>query len=365
MARELRAAPARSLSLHGPGLDRRVRDLATWPRAQGRGGRRRCGRAARGRAPRRGRGRTWRAARRGRGGAARSGGADRAARRGGDHPGAGRGDGALPRSLARHALSPASSRSSSSGRSRRAPPGTSCSRARPRLTGATARSATPRRGSTTSPSWASTSLYLPPIHPIGARVPQGAGQPPRRRARRSGQPVGDRRGRGRPHQRAPASSARSTTSIASSPRRARAGSRSRSTSRSRPRPITRGSRSTRAGSGRAPTARSSTPRTRRRSTRTSIRSTSRARTGAALWAALRDVFVFWAARGVRVFRVDNPHTKPIPFWEWCLREVHDALPRRDLPRRGVHAPEADVRARQGWLLAVVHVLHVAHDASPS
>ncbi len=46
----------------------------------------------------------------------------------------------------------------------------------------------------------------------------------------------------------------------------------------------------------------------------------------ALWQALRDVFMFWCARGVRVFRVDNPHTKPIPFWEWCLREVQDRYP---------------------------------------
>jgi starch synthase (maltosyl-transferring) len=46
----------------------------------------------------------------------------------------------------------------------------------------------------------------------------------------------------------------------------------------------------------------------------------------ALWQALRDVFLFWCARGVRVFRVDNPHTKPIRFWEWCLREVSDRYP---------------------------------------
>ncbi|HUS33077.1 MAG TPA: alpha-1,4-glucan--maltose-1-phosphate maltosyltransferase [Kofleriaceae bacterium] len=45
-----------------------------------------------------------------------------------------------------------------------------------------------------------------------------------------------------------------------------------------------------------------------------------------LWAALRDVFLFWAGHGVRVFRVDNPHTKPIPFWEWCLREVQAKYP---------------------------------------
>ncbi|MGN6107288.1 MAG: maltotransferase domain-containing protein, partial [Kofleriaceae bacterium] len=46
----------------------------------------------------------------------------------------------------------------------------------------------------------------------------------------------------------------------------------------------------------------------------------------ALWRALRDVFAFWCARGVRVFRVDNPHTKPIPFWEWCLRELQERYP---------------------------------------
>jgi starch synthase (maltosyl-transferring) len=46
----------------------------------------------------------------------------------------------------------------------------------------------------------------------------------------------------------------------------------------------------------------------------------------ALWAGLRDVFVFWAERGIRVFRVDNPHTKPLPFWEWCLREVQTRYP---------------------------------------
>lgn len=46
----------------------------------------------------------------------------------------------------------------------------------------------------------------------------------------------------------------------------------------------------------------------------------------ALWYALRDVVLFWAARGVRIFRVDNPHTKPLPFWEWMIREVQDRYP---------------------------------------
>jgi starch synthase (maltosyl-transferring) len=40
-----------------------------------------------------------------------------------------------------------------------------------------------------------------------------------------------------------------------------------------------------------------------------------------LWSALRDVVLFWVDQGVRIFRVDNPHTKPFPFWEWLIREV--------------------------------------------
>jgi len=46
----------------------------------------------------------------------------------------------------------------------------------------------------------------------------------------------------------------------------------------------------------------------------------------ALWAALRDVVLFWVGQGVRIFRVDNPHTKPFPFWEWMIREVQERDP---------------------------------------
>ena len=45
-----------------------------------------------------------------------------------------------------------------------------------------------------------------------------------------------------------------------------------------------------------------------------------------LWDALYGVFKFWVDRGVRVFRVDNPHTKALPFWEWCIAEVHTTAP---------------------------------------
>ena len=45
-----------------------------------------------------------------------------------------------------------------------------------------------------------------------------------------------------------------------------------------------------------------------------------------LWYTLRDVVLFWCREGVRIFRVDNPHTKPFAFWEWMIREVQDLYP---------------------------------------
>jgi starch synthase (maltosyl-transferring) len=40
-----------------------------------------------------------------------------------------------------------------------------------------------------------------------------------------------------------------------------------------------------------------------------------------LWLELKSIFEFWIAQGVKIFRVDNPHTKPFPFWEWCIGEL--------------------------------------------
>ncbi|HYS52390.1 MAG TPA: alpha-1,4-glucan--maltose-1-phosphate maltosyltransferase [Thermoanaerobaculia bacterium] len=40
-----------------------------------------------------------------------------------------------------------------------------------------------------------------------------------------------------------------------------------------------------------------------------------------LWTELRDVFLFWIDNGVRIFRVDNPHTKPLPFWYWSINAI--------------------------------------------
>jgi starch synthase (maltosyl-transferring) len=46
----------------------------------------------------------------------------------------------------------------------------------------------------------------------------------------------------------------------------------------------------------------------------------------ALWIALRDVVQFWVDQGVKLFRVDNPHTKPLPFWQWMIGDIRSRHP---------------------------------------
>ena len=45
-----------------------------------------------------------------------------------------------------------------------------------------------------------------------------------------------------------------------------------------------------------------------------------------LWHAVREILEFWISQGVRIFRVDNPHTKPFDFWEWLLDDVRQTHP---------------------------------------
>ena len=45
-----------------------------------------------------------------------------------------------------------------------------------------------------------------------------------------------------------------------------------------------------------------------------------------LWSEMLNVILFWAGRGVRIFRVDNPHTKPVAFWEYLITNVRTKFP---------------------------------------
>jgi len=66
-----------------------------------------------------------------------------------------------------------------------------------------------------------------------------------------------------------------------------------------------------------------------------------------LWEALRDVVLFWADQGVKVFRVDNPHTKPLPFWRWMIAEVKARYP------EAIFLSEAFTRPKPMYHLAKV------------
>jgi len=46
----------------------------------------------------------------------------------------------------------------------------------------------------------------------------------------------------------------------------------------------------------------------------------------ALWEEMKSILLFWIEQGVRIFRVDNPHTKPIPFWAWLIAEIQAVYP---------------------------------------
>lgn len=64
-----------------------------------------------------------------------------------------------------------------------------------------------------------------------------------------------------------------------------------------------------------------------------------------LWNALRDVLLFWIEQGVKIFRVDNPHTKPVPFWEWVIAQVQERDP------EVIFLAEAFTRPKMMWELA--------------
>ena len=82
--------------------------------------------------------------------------------------------------------------------------------------------------------------------------------------------------------------------------------------------------------------------------------------GDALWHALRDVVLFWVAQGVRIFRVDNPHTKPLPFWEWLIREVQSAIPTSIFLSEAFTRPKLMKALAKLGFTPVVHVFHLAH-----
>ena len=156
--------------------------------------------------------------------------------------------------------------------------------------------------------------------------PQGPQQHADARARRSRQSLCDRQPRGRA--RCDPSAARHARGF---PPARRGGARERAGDRARLRdPVLAGSSvaaaSIRTGSSGGRTARSSTPRTRRRSIRTSSTSISTAAIRPACGPRCATSCCSGPSKGVRIFRVDNPHTKPLPFWQWMIADVRARYP---------------------------------------
>ncbi len=203
-------------------------------------------------------------------------------------------------------------------------------------------------------------LYFTPIHPIGSTNRKGRNNCAGRRARRSRQPLCDRRRRRRPRR-----AASGTRHARGFPRAGRGlpGARHGGRARLR-RAVLAGSplahATIRNGSSGGRTARCAMRRTRRRNTRTSSIPISAPRTRERCGTRCATCVLFWIDQGVTIFRIDNPHTKPLPFWEWLIREVQPPPSRRAVPRRSLHAAETDEGPRQARLHAVLHLFHLAH-----
>ena len=83
----------------------------------------------------------------------------------------------------------------------------------------------------------------------------------------------------------------------------------------------------------------------------------------ALWDEILRVVRHWVGHGVRIFRVDNPHTKPFAFWEWLIRQVRAETPDVVFLSEAFTRPRVHAAPREVRVLPVVHVLHLAqHEA---
>ena len=168
-------------------------------------------------------------------------------------------------------------------------------------------------------------LYFPPIHPIGTTARKGRNNSLKAGPDDVGSPyaIGSPDG-GHTAVHPQLGTLESFRALVDAARGH--GSRSRSISRSSARPTIRGSPRIQAGSRGGPTARCASRRIRRSATGTSSTPISTRRTRCPTWLALRDAVLFWVDAGVRIFRVDNPHTKPLPFWAWMIDDVRGRHP---------------------------------------
>ena len=78
-----------------------------------------------------------------------------------------------------------------------------------------------------------------------------------------------------------------------------------------------------------------------------------------LWEELRSVVLYWIEQGVRIFRVDNPHTKPFEFWEWLITDIKSRYPDVLFLAEAFTRPKVMYRIGQARIHPVVHIFCLA------
>ena len=78
-----------------------------------------------------------------------------------------------------------------------------------------------------------------------------------------------------------------------------------------------------------------------------------------LWEELRNVFLFWIDQGVRIFRVDNPHTKAFAFWEWAIGDIKSKHPEVLFLAEAFTRPRIMYRSGEAGIFAILYLLRVA------
>ena len=82
-----------------------------------------------------------------------------------------------------------------------------------------------------------------------------------------------------------------------------------------------------------------------------------------LWENLHEVFEHWIRHGVKIFRVDNPHTKALPFWEWVIAEIHKTSPDVIFLAEAFTRPHVMYSLAKGGFNPVLYLLHLAQRES--
>ena len=229
----------------------------------------------------------------------------------------------------------------------------------PRATPCTAPSPPPPRRCPRIAKMGFDVVYLPPIHPIGKVHRKGRNNTRDRRAQRRRLTMGDRQRRGRPRRRAPEAGHHRGLRRLRRRRRAIRAWRWRWIWRCSARPTIRGRKDhpewfTVLPDGTIAYAENPPKKYQ------DIYPINFDNDPPGIYEEVLRVVRYWIAHGVKIFRVDNPHTKPPNFWAWLIGEVKNDRPRRAVPGRGVHPARPPVRAGQARLHAVLHVLHLAH-----